>query len=185
MTTTECWNCTATLGPGDAVCPRCGQAPIDDTPPPPTPRERFANSVKLAPVWAKVAAGLVAAMVLLYFWNPSKGHKTEVDTPKVEASTAPALPKRDGRTPEMIKAAGQVCLTARRAKSITDCQITDISQEIDVRAPVYTEQAQPLCDEIVTLVRSKTGEFQGTDWTLRIFSTRTKGYALAQCKLST
>lgn len=184
MTTTECWNCTATLAPDDTVCPRCGQAPIDDTPPPPTPRERLSTAVKLAPVWVKVAAGLVVLMALLYLWNPSKGHKTEIDTAEV-APAVPAQPKRDGRTPEMVKAAGQVCLIARRGKSVSDCQITDISQEIDVRSPVYTEQAHPLCDEIATLVRSKTGAFQGTDWTLRIFSNGTKGYALAQCKLST
>ena len=184
-TATQCWNCTATLAPGDAVCPRCGQAPIDDTPPPPTPRERLKNSVMLAPVWAKVAAGLVLALVVLYFWNPSKGHKTEIDTPAVAAPAVPAQPKRDGRTPEMAKTAGQVCLIARRAKSINDCQITANSQEVDVRAPVYTEQAKPLCDEIANLVRSKTGAFQGTEWTLRIFSNQTQGYALAQCELST
>lgn len=189
MTTqTECWNCTATMTAEDPVCPRCGQAPKDDTPPPPTPKERIKEAVQLAPLWAKIAAGIVLAFILLYLWNPSKGHKTDVEPPKAEANAAPAapaLPKRDGRTPEMEKTAGQVCLIARHAKSITDCQITGISQEIDIRAPVYTEEAQPLCDELTNLVRAKTGAFQGTEWNLRIFSTQTKGYALAQCKLST
>ncbi|QYR52393.1 hypothetical protein [Lysobacter soyae] len=186
--TAECWNCTATMTPDDTVCPRCGQAPIDDTPPPPTPRERVANSFKLAPIWAKLAAALVVALLVLYFWNPSKGHKTNIDPPKADANAtpaAPAIPKRDGRAPEIVKAAGQICLVARDAKWISDCQITDISQEVDVRAPVYTEEAKRLCDDIATLVRSKTGAFQGTDWTLRVFSNQTQGYALAQCKLST
>ena len=150
-----------------------------------TRRERIEQSVKLAPIWLKLIVGVVLACILLYFWNPSAGHKTELAPVKTDTPPAPVIAKKDGRTPEVLKAAGNVCLIARRAKSITDCQITGISQEIDVRAPVYTEQAKPLCDELVQLVRAKDGWFEGTDWRLRIFSTRTKGYSLAECRLST